>query len=971
MHAVVHGKATCLSCLAESRANLNARDTVLGMTAVMIAAEDGRHESLLLLAENGANLDMQDDIGKTTVMLASENGRLSCVKTLTKRGASLNAQDSRGWTAIMLAAQHGHISTVSLLADKSANVNLVNKNGQTALILAVKTGDELCVKTLVEHGSKLLHTDNYGRTAAQEAERMGNQTCTVVLRENSRGTRLMGLWQGAPMGENAKSTKPQAPKEWFKAAWNGNEEVLGELMDDGVSPDVTDDAGWNAAMVACIRGHMSVLHVMIRRRADLNATDDAGWTAIMLAAKKGNRNCINLMLQNGADVGVKTADGLTAGILAASDGQVSCLKLLVEARADLDVRTPDSASAAMSFLVATGDFFVRDTARPSGVLDTDADSAAGPPTNPASTAGADIKSWFRAAERGCTDVLRKLISKGSPVNAIGDCGMTAVMMAAEQGDVDALKMLIDANADLDIRDKVFGRTAVSIAAANGQMISIKALIDTGGASAFEADNQGRTPVMEAAYNGHEKCVRFLARRGADLEAKDDEGLTAAALAAQQGHVLCLQVLAEQGACLLEKKRDGRISNPLLKVEHTHSMEAAMSVVTNWAARATMSVQGMCDSLKAASSTPQNCLVASLHLSLWKDDDWGKRHVRSLSYAESLFKVLEELLASCKDRSLTKLGKTLMSILLEAGLLKTVDAERRAALKQMNSEVLDELQKALDERQEVLQSVGRLTEEPDVRLSRRDRHGKKTTGKLDQRDAMPAATWKWLEELPDDSFQRLELAFTAFRLVGTCATPGLFADYLRAHGLLTDSALYARAAAHILVGYAQLVEEPFEQFMEAHFGSRFKHAPIKKLPRIFTKLAGDEPRLRQESIAAEEESLRCAYFALGDAVRGSLRADGPREMEDIVDQLQKLNWMSTNGKFEVWRIKNSHHDKAEEMTGGYRDVKVLGRFTAREGKMGSYPVPISMIVEIQVIDVVYLDIKNYMHKAYSIDRGDFD
>jgi len=160
-------------------------------------------------------------------------------------------------------------------------------------------------------------------------------------------------------------------------------------------------------------------------------------------------------------------------------------------------------------------------------------------------------------------------------------------------------------------------------------------------------------------------------------------------------------------------------------------------------------------------------------------------------------------------------------------------------------------------------------------------------------------------------------------------------------------------------------------MESHFGSRFKHAPVKKLPRILAKLAGDEPRLLEESIAADDASLRCAYFALGDIVRGSLKADGPREMADIVGQLQKLDWMSTHGKFAVWRIKNSHHHKAEEMTGGYRDVKVLGRFTAREGKMGSHPIPISMIVEIQVIDVVYLDIKNYMHKAYSIDRGDFD
>lgn len=71
---------------------------------------------------------------------------------------------------------------------------------------------------------------------------------------------------------------------------------------------------------------------------------------------------------------------------------------------------------------------------------------------------------------------------------------------------------------------------------------------------------------------------------------------------------------------------------------------------------------------------------------------------------------------------------------------------------------------------------------------------------------------------------------------------------------------------------------------------------------------------------------------------------------------------------MWRIKNTHHADAEDMTGGYRDVKVLGKFTARRQRLG---LQVSMIVEVQVIDTVYMDIKKYMHKAYAIDRGDFD
>ena len=49
-------------------------------------------------------------------------------------------------------------------------------------------------------------------------------------------------------------------------------------------------------------------------------------------------------------------------------------------------------------------------------------------------------------------------------------------------------------------------------------------------------------------------------------------------------------------------------------------------------------------------------------------------------------------------------------------------------------------------------------------------------------------------------------------------------------------------------------------------------------------------------------------------------------------------------------------------GGYRDVKVIGELTIGESD--------SMLVEVQLIDRVFLDIKKFMHRPYSVGRGDF-
>ena len=62
------------------------------------------------------------------------------------------------------------------------------------------------------------------------------------------------------------------------------------------------------------------------------------------------------------------------------------------------------------------------------------------------------------------------------------------------------------------------------------------------------------------------------------------------------------------------------------------------------------------------------------------------------------------------------------------------------------------------------------------------------------------------------------------------------------------------------------------------------------------------------------------------------------------------------------LANTHHPDAV-IVGGYRDLKLLGKFTS-SGK------GLSMIVEIQIIDAVFLAVKQSMHKPFSIARGDF-
>lgn len=259
--------------------------------------------------------------------------------------------------------------------------------------------------------------------------------------------------------------------------------------------------------------------------------------------------------------------------------------------------------------------------------------------------------------------------------------------------------------------------------------------------------------------------------------------------------------------------------------------------------------------------------------------------------------------------------------------------------------------------------------------------------VDQRDAVPKVLWAWTEQTSRDAehWAALEAALAA-------TGPG-YGKYVL-EKVLHDQELFSFGMAHLLARYATLVDAEFQALMRALFDTAFKQAPVKTVTRMRSKVKADLPGAAAEAalrakygqlyktsghfaakvdkVASRVDAVVAAYedyevtpealhevFQLGDLVRGSVTCDGP---DAVLAALQKLtDRPAEQGRsFEAWRVKNTHHPKATTV-GGYRDVKVLGKLSAGD---------MSMVVEIQLIDKRFLEIKKYMHKAYAIKRGDF-
>lgn len=126
--------------------------------------------------------------------------------------------------------------------------------------------------------------------------------------------------------------------------------------------------------------------------------------------------------------------------------------------------------------------------------------------------------------------------------------------AAERGQTERVKSLLDSGAKVNAKDKV-GATSLMWAAGFGHTETVQLLLKTG-AKVNAKTKDGMTPLMSSAFLGHTATVKILLDAGADVNAKDKRGETALLKAASMDHTEIVQVLRAKGASLYAETKDG-------------------------------------------------------------------------------------------------------------------------------------------------------------------------------------------------------------------------------------------------------------------------------------------------------------------------------------------------------------------------------------------------------------------------------
>ena len=121
---------------------------------------------------------------------------------------------------------------------------------------------------------------------------------------------------------------------------------------------------------------------------------------------------------------------------------------------------------------------------------------------------------FDAAKAGDTDTLVQLLDDGADVNEPNI--MPPLQIAAFNGHVEVLELLIERGADLDATSTMFG-TALHAAAKRGYAEAIEVMIEAGGDPNSRNKDQF-TPLMVTSVHGHARAASALIEGGADVDA---------------------------------------------------------------------------------------------------------------------------------------------------------------------------------------------------------------------------------------------------------------------------------------------------------------------------------------------------------------------------------------------------------------------------------------------------------------------
>jgi hypothetical protein len=172
-------------------ADVNTKDEE-GLTALHLAARQGRKDVVELLLANGANINarLTGWPGWMPLHEAAAANHKEVAELLIAKGADANADCARagggrfGGTPLHEAVFEGHRDMAELLISKGADINAKQSGGLTPLDVAAFVGHKDVVELLIARGADVNIRDRGGRTALRWAKHGRHKEIVELLQKH-------------------------------------------------------------------------------------------------------------------------------------------------------------------------------------------------------------------------------------------------------------------------------------------------------------------------------------------------------------------------------------------------------------------------------------------------------------------------------------------------------------------------------------------------------------------------------------------------------------------------------------------------------------------------------------------------------------------------------------------------------------------------------------------------------------------
>jgi ankyrin repeat protein len=268
MWAAKNGHLDVVKVLIDRGVGINAFDPN-NWTALHYAAKYGHKAIVELLANAGASIILKESLeeGKTPLMLAAQYGRRETVILLVQKGSDVNTITTRDeLTALILAAKEGHKGTVRALLERGADANLSDSYGWTPLHFCSSWGRKETAKLLIREGGA-----NVNSMPVKKKSGAGGTTPLIIACKGQQtGMIDMLLTHGANASVNdaASGKNPLAI-----AAQEGFTKSVEALISHNVDLNVRDSRRMTPLMLAVVGGHAETIRTLLAACADITLLD--------------------------------------------------------------------------------------------------------------------------------------------------------------------------------------------------------------------------------------------------------------------------------------------------------------------------------------------------------------------------------------------------------------------------------------------------------------------------------------------------------------------------------------------------------------------------------------------------------------------------------------------------------------------------------------------------------------------------